>query len=52
MVVQLNKRFSHGFQGSIAYTWSHAIDLGNVGAGSDALFFTTLRTLQQLRLGY
>jgi len=44
MVVQLNKRFSHGFQGSIAYTWSHAIDLGNVGAGSDALFFTTLRT--------
>jgi len=44
MVVQLNKRFSHGLQGSIAYTWSHAIDLGNVGGGNDALFYTTLRT--------
>ena len=44
LIVQLNKRFSHGFQGSVAYTWSHAIDLGNIGAGSNALFFDTLRT--------
>jgi len=44
LVVQLNKRFSHGLQGSVAYTWSHAIDMGNIGAGSDALFFDTLRT--------
>ncbi|MBC7927123.1 MAG: TonB-dependent receptor [Bryobacteraceae bacterium] len=45
LVVQLNKRFSYGVQGSIAYTWSHAIDLGNIGAGNDALFYTNLRTL-------
>ncbi len=44
LVVQLNKRFSRGFQGSIAYTWSHAIDLGGIGAGNDALFYTGLRT--------
>lgn len=44
LVVQLNKRFSHGFQGSAAYTWSHAIDLGNIGAGNNALFYDTLRT--------
>ena len=43
LIVQLNKRFSHGLQGSVAYTWSHAIDY-NVGAGNDALFFDTLRT--------
>jgi hypothetical protein len=43
--VQLNKRFSHGLSGNIAYTWSHAIDMGNVGAGSDFLFFDTPRTV-------
>lgn len=26
LVVTLNKRFSHGFAGGIAYTWGHAID--------------------------
>lgn len=26
MTVQLNKRFSHNFQGGISYTWSHVID--------------------------
>ena len=26
LFVQLNKRMSHNFQGSVAYTWSHAID--------------------------
>jgi hypothetical protein len=25
-IAQLNKRFSYGLQGSVAYTWSHAID--------------------------
>ena len=44
LVVQLNKRFSHGLQGSIAYTWAHSIDLGNIGNGSNALFYDTLRT--------
>jgi hypothetical protein len=44
LVVQLNKRFSRGFQGSAAYTWSHAIDMGNIGMGNNALFFDTLRT--------
>lgn len=43
-VAQLNKRFSHGLQGSIAYTWAHAIDMGNIGAGNNALFYDTLRT--------
>lgn len=44
MVVQLNKRLSRGLQGSIAYTWSHAIDTGNIGAGNNALFYDSLRT--------
>jgi hypothetical protein len=38
LVLQLNKRFSHGLQGSIAYTWSHAIDNFNQGGGSDVVF--------------
>lgn len=29
LAVQLNKRFSHGFQAQVSYTWSHAIDDGN-----------------------
>ena len=44
MIVQLNKRFSKGLQASVAYTWSHAIDTGNQGGGSNALFFDTLRS--------
>ncbi|MDZ4803123.1 MAG: TonB-dependent receptor [Bryobacteraceae bacterium] len=46
LIVQLNKRFSHGIQAGVAYTWSHAIDLGGIGAGNDALFYTGLRTFQ------
>lgn len=38
LVLQLNKRFSHGLQGSVAYTWSHAIDNFNQGGGSDVVF--------------
>ena len=44
MIVQLNKRMSHGLQGSLAYTWSHAIDLGNIGGGNNALFYDFPRT--------
>lgn len=45
LVVQLNKRFSHGLQGNVAYTWSHAIDMGNIGAGNNALFYDFPRTV-------
>jgi hypothetical protein len=40
MVVQLNKRFSHGFQGTVAYTWSHELD-ENQESGSNAIFFSS-----------
>jgi hypothetical protein len=39
LVVQLRERFSHGFEGFLAYTWSHAIDF-NQGGGSDNIFFS------------
>ena len=29
LAIQLDKRFSHGFQAQVNYTWSHAIDDGN-----------------------
>lgn len=44
LITQVNKRFSHGFQFSGAYTWSHAIDTANQGGASSALFFDTLRS--------
>jgi hypothetical protein len=44
LAVQLRKRFSHGFEGHIAYTWSHAIDNANQGGGTNALFFDTIRS--------
>jgi len=33
MAVQVQRRYAHGFEGSLAYTWSHAIDdnMGNAG---------------------
>ena len=37
MVLQLRKRFSKDWQGSLAYTWSHAIDY-NQGGGSNVVF--------------
>ena len=40
LVVQLNKRMSKTVQGSVSYTWSHAIDL-NQGGGNDNIFFST-----------
>jgi hypothetical protein len=44
LIVQLNKRLSHGLSGSVAYTWSHAIDTANQGGGTNALFFDTIRS--------
>ncbi len=41
LAVQLQKRMSHGFQASMAYTWSHAIDTANQGGGSNAIFFSS-----------
>ena len=40
LVVQVNKRMSKGMQGSVAYTWSHAIDF-NQGGGNDNIFFSS-----------
>jgi hypothetical protein len=39
MVVQLRKRLSRGFEGSLAYTWAHAIDF-NQGGGTNNIFFS------------
>jgi hypothetical protein len=39
LVIQLNKRMSKGLQGSVAYTWSHAIDY-NQGGGNDNIFYS------------
>lgn len=44
MVLQLNKRFSHGLQYSVAYTLSKSEDLGNIGGGNNALFYDFPRT--------
>ena len=38
LAVQVRKRMSAGFEGSLAYTWSHAIDY-NQGPGSNNIFF-------------
>lgn len=38
--VTFNKRFSHGFQGLVSYTWAHEIDDGQ-GAGSNAIFYSS-----------
>jgi hypothetical protein len=38
LAVQLRKRMSHDLEGSLSYTWSHAIDY-NQGSGSNNLFF-------------
>ena len=39
LAVQLRKRFSHGLQADLSYTWAHEIDDGQ-NTGSNALFFT------------
>jgi outer membrane receptor for ferrienterochelin and colicin len=44
LIVQLRKRMSHGLEGSVAYTWSHAIDTANQGGGTNALFYDLIRS--------
>ena len=39
MVTQMRKRFSRMWEGSVAYTWSHAIDLNQSG-GNNNIFFS------------
>ncbi len=39
LVTQLRKRLSHGLEGFLAYTWSHAIDF-NQGGGADNIFYS------------
>jgi len=43
LLVQLNRRYSGWLQGSIAYTYGHAIDY-NQGGGSNTLFGSTFPT--------
>ncbi len=38
LAVQVQRRLSKGFQGSLSYTWSHAIDTGLGGAGANLFF--------------
>jgi outer membrane receptor protein involved in Fe transport len=41
LAVQLNKRFSHGFQAMASYTWSHEIDDGqSYGESTNNLFLS------------
>lgn len=40
LAVQFNKRYSKGFQTSVSYTWSHALDNGLGNGGSDNVFFS------------
>ena len=40
LAVQVNKRFSYGFQALLSYTWSHAIDDGQ-GAAADSLYYSS-----------
>jgi hypothetical protein len=40
MAVQLQKRFSSTFMGTISYTWSHELD-ENQESGSNAIFFSS-----------
>lgn len=38
LAVQVQRRLAHGIQGSLAYTWSHAIDT-NLGGTSNNVYF-------------
>jgi hypothetical protein len=40
LAVQLRRRFSNWWQGSLAYTWAHAIDY-NQGGGSNVVFLSS-----------
>jgi outer membrane receptor protein involved in Fe transport len=41
LAVQLGKRFTRGFEASVAYTWSHAIDLNQSSATNNIFFSPT-----------
>ncbi|OLB40010.1 MAG: hypothetical protein AUH11_02885 [Acidobacteria bacterium 13_2_20CM_57_17] len=41
LAVQVNKRFSKGFQASASYTWSHAIDFNQSSADNNIFFGST-----------
>ena len=43
MIVSLKRRYSNWLQGSLAYTWSHAIDY-NQGGGGNTLFGSSFAT--------
>ena len=43
MIVSLKRRFANALQGSLAYTWSHAIDY-NQGGGGNTLFGSSFAT--------
>lgn len=40
LAVQVDKRFSHGLQALLSYTWAHSIDDGQ-GAAADSLFYSS-----------
>jgi Carboxypeptidase regulatory-like domain/TonB-dependent Receptor Plug Domain/TonB dependent receptor len=41
LALQLQKRFSHGLQGNVAYTWSHEIDDGQgIGQATQNIFLS------------
>jgi hypothetical protein len=41
LAIQVNKRFSHGFQGTLSYTWSHELDDGQgFGQASQNIFLS------------
>ena len=45
MTVQYRRAFSHGFQGQISYTWSHALDdISNGGSGLPYTFTANIVT--------
>jgi hypothetical protein len=42
LAVQLNKRFSHGLQGMLSYTWAHEIDDGQgMGQSTNSLWLSS-----------
>jgi outer membrane receptor protein involved in Fe transport len=43
LLVQATRRYSNWFQGSLAYTWGHAIDYG-IGGGGNTLFGSSYPT--------
>ena len=42
LAIQVNKRFSHGFQGTLSYTWSHELDDGQgFGQATQNIFLSS-----------